>query len=109
MGLTRGLAADLGSKGIRVNCVLPGLVDSPQTRTLLAGITDDVDGWIRNFVRTRQLLPHVIGAEEVGDLMAFLLGDRARSVTGQSFVIDAGITASLFDRETDYRPPPTSR
>jgi NAD(P)-dependent dehydrogenase (short-subunit alcohol dehydrogenase family) len=99
VGLTRGLAVDLGSKGIRVNCVLPGLIDGPQTRTLLAGMTDDVDGWIRKFVRTRQLLPHTIGAEEVGDLASFLLSDRAGSITGQPFVIDAGLTATLFDRD----------
>ncbi len=100
-GLTRGLAVDLGDRDIRVNCVLPGLVDSPQSRRILAEITDDAEAWMHDFVNRRQALRHVVAAEEVGDLVAFLLGDRARSLTGQSFVIDGGLTALLFDREAE--------
>lgn len=99
LGLTRGLAVDLGANGIRVNSVLPGLVDSPQSRRVLAGITDDVEAWMTDFVKRRQVLRHTVDAKDVGNLVAFLLGDRARSITGQSLVVDAGLTALLFDRE----------
>ena len=99
LGLTRGLAIDFGPSEVRVNCILPGLVDGPQNRALLARMTDDVDGWIEKFVRSCQLLPHVIQAEEAGDLVGYLLSERARSITGQSITIDAGVCAMLWGRE----------
>ena len=97
-GLTRGMAADFGPHGVRVNCVLPGLVDGPQSRRILAELVDDVEAFMDNWTKTNQLLPYATTPEDVGKLVAFLLSEDARSITGQSVVIDAGTLAQLGGR-----------
>lgn len=97
-GLTRGLAVQYGSHGIRVNSVQPGLVDGTQTRRLVAAFAKDVQGWMDNFTRKCQSLDHLIQAREIGELVAFLLSDRSACVTGASIPADAGILALLTSK-----------
>ncbi len=97
---TRGLAVDSGRDGVRANIVHPGLVDSPQNAALLGTLTDDVAGWVREFAERRQCLPELASAREVGELVAFLLGPKARSITGQAIYIDGGTTTLLWNRES---------
>ena len=94
---TRGLAVDYGPQGVRANIVHPGLVDSPQTEALLARLVPDPKKWIADYAATRQCLPTLVTAREVGELVAFLLGDKARSITGQSIYIDGGTTTLLWN------------
>lgn len=96
--LTRGMAVDLGQLGIRANCVVPGMVDCPQTRSISAQYTDDVDEYLNRWARERQLLPSLVSNKNVGELVVFLLSDRSSGITGQSIVIDAGTTLMLTDR-----------
>ena len=97
--MTRGWAVDLGKFGIRVNCVLPGMVDCPQTRLLTAQFAENVDAFLDNWTQSRQLLPEMVTNTDVGRLVHFLLSDQSRGITGQSIVIDAGTTLMLTDRE----------
>ncbi len=97
---TRGLAVDYGRDGVRANTVHPGLVDSPQNAALLSTLTDDVEAWVREFAARRQCLPELATAREVGELVAFLLGQKARSITGQAIYIDGGTTTLLWNRES---------
>ncbi len=94
---TRGLAVDYGPQGVRANIVHPGLVDSPQNEALLARLVPDPKKWIADYAATRQCLPTLVTAREVGELVAFLLGDKARSITGQSIYIDGGTTTLLWN------------
>lgn len=96
---SRGVAIDYGSRGIRANCVHPGLVMSPQNRSLIAGFAFDPDAWINSFTRTKQLLDAQVTAAQVGDLVAWLMSPQAAAITGQSVVIDGGSSAMLFGRE----------
>lgn len=84
--MTRGMAIDHALDGIRVNCVCPGLVDTPLTELLhdpgLKSIRDQMVGW--HAVR-RSGRP-----EEVAAAILFLASDDASFVTGHPLVVDGG-------------------
>ena len=84
VGLTRGLAAEVGGAGITVNCVIPGMVETPGT---------DSDGHRRWFAKlaTRQAIPRVAEVDDVAGAVAFLASEEARYITGQSLVVDGGL------------------
>jgi NAD(P)-dependent dehydrogenase (short-subunit alcohol dehydrogenase family) len=84
-GLARSAAATYASRGIRFNSVAPGLVQTP----LAEGIT----GNEKALQASRALHPlgRIGEPGEVADLIAWLLSDRSRWVTGQEFGIDGGL------------------
>lgn len=82
-GLTRALARDLGPDNIRVNCVVPGNVQTPRQ---MQWYTPEGEAEIVNAqcVSTR-LVP-----QDVAALVAFLASDDARGMTGHEYFVDAG-------------------
>ena len=94
-GLTRGLATQYGGHGIRINSIQPGLVDGPQTRDLVAQFAPNVQAWMDDFTSNRQCLNRIIQPRDVGETVAFLLSDRAASITGASIPVDAGLLALI--------------
>ncbi len=99
-GFTRALAADCGPRLIRVNCIHPGLVESPQNRDLVARFSPDPDAWLEAYTREKQLLPNLPTALQVGELVMFLASDAGSAITGQSIAIDAGSSAMLYERRS---------
>ena len=97
--LTRGIALDYGSSGVRANCVHPGFVPSPQNAALIAAFTSDPAQWVENYAHTKQAIPNIVEGLEVGRLVSFLLSAENRGITGQSIVIDGGTTCLLYERE----------
>lgn len=95
---TRALAADCGPRGIRVNCIHPGLVPSPQNRELIQNFAEDVDAWLDSYTRKKQLLANLPTARQVGELVKFFLSDAASAITGQAIAIDGGTSAMLYER-----------
>jgi 3-oxoacyl-[acyl-carrier protein] reductase len=85
VGFTRSLAREVGKLGITVNAVAPGFVITEMTR----GVTDEQR---EQFVR-RSALKRLIDVEDVANAVEFLLGDRAKSITGTVITVDAGNTA----------------
>lgn len=85
LGLTRSLAREVGSRGIRVNAVIPGFVPTEMVA--------DVGPEQVKALRSAEALPGGVTEASVADAVAFLLSDRAASITGQTLVIDAGILA----------------
>jgi NAD(P)-dependent dehydrogenase (short-subunit alcohol dehydrogenase family) len=82
--LTRNMSAEVTPLGIRVNCIHPGLIDTPMT------------DWV---MKSPEILPIVLGQIsmgragqpcEIGSAVVFLASDDARYVTGQSFYVDGG-------------------
>jgi NAD(P)-dependent dehydrogenase (short-subunit alcohol dehydrogenase family) len=82
--LTRNVSAEVSPLGIRVNCIHPGLIDTPMTE------------WI---MKDDSVLPVVLGQismgrvgqpVEIAEVAAFLASNEARYVTGQSFYVDGG-------------------
>jgi 3-oxoacyl-[acyl-carrier protein] reductase len=85
LGFTRSLAREVGRMGVNVNAVAPGFLETEMTQAM-----DDAQK--RQVARRSALkrLPHV---DDVADAVDFLLGDRARSITGTVLTVDAGTTA----------------
>lgn len=83
-GLTRSLAKELGSLGIRVNSVAPGFMETD----MVAALTD---GQKNRLVRQTPL-GRLGTVDDVAEVVKFLLSDAARFVTGQTVVVDGGLT-----------------
>ncbi|MFQ5425536.1 MAG: SDR family NAD(P)-dependent oxidoreductase [Gaiellales bacterium] len=94
MALTRAMAVDHGPAGIRVNCVAPGPVYTPMVQAW--GLSDED--------RERRKRSSVLGTEgtgwDVGNAVVFLVSDRARWITGETLVVDGGVTLRSPDRPT---------
>jgi len=99
VGLTMGMAVELGEHQIRVNAVAPGYVHAKQNYELVSTWSDDPKQWHQDFINHQQVLHHDIKPIDVGRTVAFLLSDAARSITGQHLYVDAGKTSLLFNRD----------
>lgn len=83
-GLTRSLAREVGSEGIRVNSVAPGYFESDMTSEL----TDRQKAWI-----VRQTALRRLGSvDDLTGVVKFLISPAARFITGQTIVVDGGLT-----------------
>jgi 3-oxoacyl-[acyl-carrier protein] reductase len=84
IGFSRQLAAELGSLGIRVNCVAPGLVSPTESsRTTREAVKDQIIA--------RTPLGRVATPEDVAGPVLFLASDWSRFMTGQTLVVDGGL------------------
>jgi NAD(P)-dependent dehydrogenase (short-subunit alcohol dehydrogenase family) len=93
--LSKALAVELAERGIRVNVVCPGDVDSPMIRyqadTFGGG---DPEGYLAKLLEAYpQRTPRFIRPDEVAELIAFLCSERATPITGAAISIDFGLTA----------------
>lgn len=92
LGFTKGLAAEVVDKGIRVNAILPGYIMTP----MVEGIAKDSDSSNPNSVVegiAKGIPMKRLGTiEELGELTAFLASNESSYLTGQSYVIDGGST-----------------
>jgi 3-oxoacyl-[acyl-carrier protein] reductase len=85
VGFTRSLARELGPLGINVNAVAPGFVDTDMTQ----GLGEEQ----REQIVRRSALRRLAEVDDVANAVAFLLGDKAKNITGTVLTVDAGSTA----------------
>lgn len=90
IGLTKSVAIDFVSKGVRCNAVCPGTVDSPSLQQRLKD-TGDYDSARKAFT-ARQPLGRLGTAEEIAAIVLYLASDEGAFATGQCFIVDGGIT-----------------
>jgi len=85
IGMTKSLARELGKRNIRVNAVVPGLV--------MTEMIADTSAEKLQALRALEALPSGTSPDDVASTIVFLLSDRARAITGQAILVDAGSTA----------------
>ena len=90
IGLTKQVAADFITKGIRCNCIAPGTVDSPSLHERLRA-TSNYNEAMKQFV-ARQPMGRLGEAQEIADLVVYLASPESRYMTGQCVAIDGGMT-----------------
>lgn len=86
LGLTKGLARELGRYGITVNAIAPGAVVSEAEGRVFADRLEEYNAMVLD----RQCLKIRLQAEDVAALALFVSSDRARMITGQNLAIDGG-------------------
>ncbi|MEC8206234.1 MAG: SDR family oxidoreductase, partial [Pseudomonadota bacterium] len=82
-GLVKSLAQELGTFNVRVNCVSPGVIDTP----LLAHYDDEK----KQQLAEKSALKRLGAASEVANLVRFLLADESRYITAQNIAVDGGL------------------
>jgi 3-oxoacyl-[acyl-carrier protein] reductase len=85
IGFTRSLAREVGRKGVNVNAVAPGFLDTDMTQGL--------DEAQRQQIARRSALGRLAAIDDVASAVEFLLSDGAQSITGTVVTVDAGNTA----------------
>ena len=91
VGLTKAMALDHATAGIRVNCVCPGRVETPFVKARLREYPDPEAAY-REMAAT-QALGRMGTPEEIAAAVLYLASDEAAFVTGSAFVIDGGLSA----------------
>jgi NAD(P)-dependent dehydrogenase (short-subunit alcohol dehydrogenase family) len=85
VGVTRVAALDYATEGIRVNCVCPGLVDTPMLRRAIEGDPD-----IEGRIVSRQPIGRMGTPDEIAEVVVWLCCDAASIVTGHALAADGG-------------------
>lgn len=94
IGLTKSVAADFITSGIRCNCICPGTVRTPSLDARIAANAAQAgsEEAARAVFLSRQPMGRLGAPEEIAALAVYLAGDEAQFMTGQAIVIDGGMT-----------------
>jgi NAD(P)-dependent dehydrogenase (short-subunit alcohol dehydrogenase family) len=89
INLTRTAAIELGKDKIRVNCICPGVINTPLVHGAIPGGKEVLDPLLAK----AQPLQRAGAAEDIANMAMFLASDEAEWVTGAAMVVDGGFTA----------------
>ena len=97
VGLTKTLAIELGRDSIRVNAILPGAVDGPRIRAVIAAKAKALGKPVEEMTEvytSQAALGRMVTARDIANMALFAASDLAANVTGQELVVD-GLTQAL--------------
>ena len=86
INLSRTVAIEYGRKGIRSNCICPGVVDTPMAALLLS-----IAPKPRAAVEAEHAIGRLIRPEEIANVALFLASDESSAITGAAIVVDGGL------------------
>ena len=92
VGLTKSVAVDYVSRGIRCNCICPGTVESPSWHDRVTALGKQLGSYeaaLEQFV-SRQPMGRVASAQEIAALVLYLASDESAFTTGHAHIIDGG-------------------
>ncbi len=95
VGLTKAIAADFVTRGIRCNAICPGTVDSPSLRERIrrqAHASGETEDAVLAAFKARQPMGRIGQPEEIAALAVYLASDESAYTTGAAIVIDGGWT-----------------
>ncbi|MFV2035539.1 MAG: SDR family oxidoreductase, partial [Halocynthiibacter sp.] len=95
LGLTRALALEYADRGIAVNAISPGYVDTPIVENLFALEPDPAAA--RAEVESKQPVGRLCRPSEVAAVATLLASDEARFMIGENIVIDGGVTIRMYE------------
>jgi NAD(P)-dependent dehydrogenase (short-subunit alcohol dehydrogenase family) len=91
VGMTRSMAMDLGTTGVRVNCICPGRVRTPFVDAMLRQYADPAE-YLRQ-LESPHAMKRMAAPPEIASAALFLASDAASFVTGSALTVDGGYTA----------------
>jgi NAD(P)-dependent dehydrogenase (short-subunit alcohol dehydrogenase family) len=97
VGFTKSLAIELGKFGVRVNAILPGAVEGPRIRAVIAAKARTLDQPVEEVAQAYEQqasLGRMVSARDIANMALFVASSAAGSVTGQALVVD-GHTQAL--------------
>jgi len=92
VGLARSAASELAASGIRVNAVAPGSIPTAMTAHVTTGNPDDLETVTENIARTSPL-GRAGHPSDIAEAVLYFMSDGGSYVTGQTLVVDAGVTS----------------
>lgn len=91
--MTKALAFELGQRGIRVNAIAPGSVDTPMRRKSVEVMSRERQAELQAYVKRSYPLGRIGEPSDLGGIAVYLASDESAWVTGSIFAIDGGLTA----------------
>ena len=85
----RALAVEFAGRGVRVNCVSPGGIDTPLVQAAAEGLPSDVNWDL--IAKSQSVIPGFMPPGDVAEALLFLASDAAASITGANLVVDRGV------------------